>query len=388
MMGYEEDKNFFKNLIRDVLEDLAIDIAELKFPNWYPELIEGIFCEVYGLSGLASWAFNYLEKYKDSSSAKIIGDRLFCLIDGKSELQPQRISENRREKLKRTLLLAAPKERLEYGFHEIYMLNGIRITIYSGDRTKPGQDIMVFRKYLIERGTFETLAEKGTIPGEAADIFKAMVHSGYNVLFSGQVRSGKTTFLRTWQSYEDETLEGLAVATDPETPWHNLMPKAPIMQLVADGGELEQLTKSILRGDNDYIIMEEMRDGTAYNVALEMLATGTRRSKMTIHDRNPRNIPYKMASKIKEKYGGDMKNLLRQIYSSYDFCLHFQQDERDRSKKYLMGIYRFRWNEKEEGQMQEVCTFNIDKKNWSWNADGLLDEDEPIKTLISKMQRS
>ena len=148
------------------------------------------------------------------------------------------------------------------------------------------------------------------------------------------------------------------------------------------------MTKSILRGDNDYIIMEEMRDGTAYNVALEMLATGTRRSKMTIHDRNPRNIPYKMASKIKEKYGGDMKNLLRQIYSSYDFCLHFQQDERDRSKKYLMGIYRFRWNEKEEGQMQEVCTFNIDKKNWSWNADGLLDEDEPIKTLISKMQRS
>ena len=97
------------------------------------------------MAGLAPWAYDMDEKYRSSSSAKLIGDRLYCLIGGKSCLQPQRISKRRREQLKRTLLLATPHERLEYGFHEVYLRNGIRITIYSGDRTKEGQDIMVFR---------------------------------------------------------------------------------------------------------------------------------------------------------------------------------------------------------------------------------------------------
>ena len=57
--------------------------------------------------------------------------------------------------------------------------------------------------------------------------------------------------------------EGLAISTDPETPWDIIMPEAPLMQLVADGEELETLTKSLLRGDNDYVILEEMRDAKA-----------------------------------------------------------------------------------------------------------------------------
>ena len=46
------------------------------------------------------------------------------------------------------------------------------------------------------------------------DSFKVMVKIGFNVLFAGQVRSGKTTFMQVWQRYEAKTLEGLAIATD------------------------------------------------------------------------------------------------------------------------------------------------------------------------------
>ena len=100
-------------------------------------------------------------------------------------------------------------ERLEYGFHELYLHNGIRITIYSGHRTKENQEIMVFRKYVLENYTFGELAEKGTIPEAAIPLFLAMIEAGFNIMFSGQVRSGKTTFLRVWQSHEDPELEGL-----------------------------------------------------------------------------------------------------------------------------------------------------------------------------------
>ena len=263
IMGYERERIFFQERIRDILSDRGLQ--NTPFPPWYRDLAEGVFHEVYGLAGLAPWVYDVTEEYRNSSSAKLIGDRLYCLIDGKSVLQPQRISAKRREQLKRSLLLASPRERLEEGFHEVYLHNGIRITIFSGERTKPEQDVMVFRKYILQNLTFETLAELETIPAEAVPLFRLLVKIGLNILITGPVRSGKTTFLQIWQQEEDPTLEGLAVATDPETPWHEIMPDAPLMQLIADGKDLDRLTRSLMRGDNDYILLEEMRDAAAGN---------------------------------------------------------------------------------------------------------------------------
>ena len=281
---------------------------------------------------------NDTDAYRMSSSAKLIGDRLYCLIDGKPRLQPQRISGRRREQLKRTLLLATPHERLEYGFHEVYLRNGIRITIYGGTRTKPDQEIMVFRKYVLEELDFESLVERKTIPAGAVPLFLAMIGAGVNVLFAGQVRSGKTTFLQIWQRHERTDLEGMALATDAETPWHKIMPEAPLMQLVADGKALEEMTKSLLRGDNDYLLMEEMRDGTAFRMALDMTSTGTSRCKATIHERNGVNIPYRMASKIRERYGGNEQQLIAQVFQNFDYVIELCQDPVDKSKKIMKGM--------------------------------------------------
>lgn len=366
IIGYEKEVGYYKERIREILRDRKL--SDSWFPPWYPDLTEGVFAELYGLSGLAPWAYDMCEKYKTSSSAKIIGDRMYCLIDGRSELQPQKIPERRRQQLKRTLLLATPRERLEYGFHEVYLHNGIRITIYSGERTKQGQDVMVFRKYVLKELTFEEIARLGTIPLEAVDLFKAMVAIGFNVIFAGQVRSGKTTFMQTWQKYEDRSLEGLAIATDPETPWHEIMPDAPIMQLIADGKELEGLTKSLLRGDNDYILLEEMRDATAFKLALDITSTGTMRSKATIHDNDAVNIPYKMASKIRESYGGDGNELIAQVYKNFDYILEFSQHPVDKSKKVMKGITELHYDqEKDRVHATAICRYDFAKEQWQWN---------------------
>lgn len=375
IIGLPEDVKYFKDKITGILRRKGL--INHSFPSYYDSLVDGIFHENWGLAGLAPWAFDSTEEYKNSSSAKIIGNRMYCLIDGVETLQKQMLSEKRRLQLKKALLLDKPDERLEYGFHEVYLNNGIRVTIFSGNRTKPGEDIMVFRKYVIKELSFEKMAAYGTIPKEIIPLFHTMIAIGFNVLFSGQVRSGKTTFMICWQKYEDEKLEGLAIATDPETPWHKIMPKAPIMQIVADGDDLNKITKSLLRGDNDYVLLEEMRDATAFNIMLDITSTGTQRSKGTIHTNNAFDVPYKMASKIVAEYGGNINSVIAQVFQNINYVFEFIQLPNNKSKKILKGISEFRYDQiKDCCSIHEICRFNFYDNTWEFKADIGIDKRE------------
>ena len=365
IMGYREEMQEYKAKIGRIVEEKGL--SEVPYPEWYKNITEGIFNELYGLAGLAPWAYDEKEEYTSSSSAKLIGDRLFCLIDGVSVLQPQRISRERREQLKRTFLMAAPKERLEQGFHEVYLQNGIRITIYSGDRTKEDQDVMVFRKYLLNRMTFEELERLETIPEGSSELFRLFVRTGMNVLFAGPVRSGKTTFLQIWQSYEDPKLEGAAIATDPETDWYSIMPEAPIMQLVADGRQLEEITRPLMRGDNDYIILEEMRDAAAFMTALEIAAVGTGRCKATVHTGNAELLPFMMAEKIRHRYGGNSEDIIKRIADCFDLAFEMRQEEDDRAIKRLTAITQF-YIDPATGRpvCSKLLEYDITAEKWKW----------------------
>ena len=369
IMGYEEETAYYKSRIDDIINSYP-EYKNTIVPPWYKTLSEGIFAELYGLSGLEPWAYNRTEDYKHSSSAKLIGDKLYCLIDGRSQLQPQRISKARRQQLKRALLMATPRERIETGFHEVYLHNGIRITIYSGERTKEGEDIMIFRKYLLTELTFEKLAGLGTIPSDAVELFKVMVKIGFNVLFAGQVRSGTTTFMQVWQRYEDKTLEGLAIATDPETPWHIMMNDTPIMQLIADDKDLEELYKYLLRGDCDYILLEEMRDAAAFKIAMDITSSGTMRSKATIHAADPQDIPFKMASAIISRYGGNFKGIISQIFRNFNYVIELCQMPGSRNKKILNSISEYRYDiNRDRVSIHYICKLDWETGKWMWKFD-------------------
>lgn len=365
IMGIEKDAETLKDSIRAILT--AENLLAEPFPPYYPNLTEALFAELYGLSGIAPWAFDWTDEYKESSSAKLIGDRLYCLIDGRSVLQPQRIPAQRRAQLIHALLLATPKERVETGFHEVYLNNGIRVTIYSGEKSKKDQDIIVFRKYVMKNLSFEALAAKGTFPFEAIPLFKAMCRIGFNVVFAGQVRSGKTTFLQTWQACEDPSLEGVAVATDPETHWEQILPDAPLMQLVADGKDLLQIEKSLKRSDADYVILEEMRDAISYSLFLGITNLGTTRSKGTIHDNSALNIPYKMASAIASELGGDQQAMIAQLFSNIHFVFELCQLPENKAQKRLTGIWEYRYDPREDRVYAiPLCRYHMDRDSWDW----------------------
>jgi pilus assembly protein CpaF len=361
IIGYPGEVAFFKEKIKKMLKKYDVDIASI--PPWYESAVDGIYHENWGMAGVAEW---FSKGYEGSSSAKIIGEKIFFMRDGVMRLMPQKISKNRREQLIRSFLLLSPGERLDKDFHEIYLLDGTRITVFSGKMAKKDQDVIVFRRYIIPSYTFEEQAMRGTIPVGAVPLFKAMVRMGPNIVVAGQVRSSKTTFLSTWQSYEAPELEGVMVETDPEIPLHLMAPDSPIIQLIADNEELRKISKNLLRSDADYFILAEARDGNALDTALRIAAKGTRRMKLTFHCKNPLDFPYDAAWEIVKSTGGDLNMTAQKVAVSFDYIFHFIQ-LKNKNQKRLRGIYELCMDRgKGSIDITGICSYDYRNDCWRW----------------------
>ncbi|PKM85327.1 MAG: ATPase [Firmicutes bacterium HGW-Firmicutes-11] len=361
IIGYKDEIGYFKEKIAAKLRDL--DALATGFPAWYESLEDGIYHENWGLAGIAQW---FSPEYGNSSSAKIIGERIYFLLNGRMTRMPQIIKTERREQLVRALLLLTPEERMDNEFHELYRIDGTRVTVFRERMTKKEQDVIVFRRYVIPTYSFQEQAARGTIPYDSIPLLEAMVDTGYNVAFTGAVRTAKTTFLSTWQSREDPMLEGVMVETDPEIPLHRIMPDAPILQLIADNERLGKITKNLLRSDADYFIMAEARDGNALDTAIRIASKGTRRMKITFHCRDPFEFPYDVAWEIVNAKGGDIHFAASRVAGSFDYLLHFIQ-QKDKSKKRLYGIYEIGLTHPlREIRIRQICKYDTSADRWYW----------------------
>jgi len=362
IIGIPDHVNYFKDLIRKYLEDNAK--TNLPYPKWYKNIIDGIFHEVWGLAGISAWM-----DIPESSSAKIIGESIYYLTDGKMILQEQKISPQRFGALKKALLLLTPEIPQSSSNIEILMHSGERVTIYSSPLTKPGQEIMVFRKYVVFNYTLEEQVRRGTIPKEAVGMLKSLAKVGFNILFCGAVRTAKTTMLTTFQLLEDPNLEGVLIESNAEIPLHKLMPNSPIMQLVCDGDELSGITKKLMRSDGDYIICGEARDGNMLSLLVEIANRGTRHCKSTIHLTDVFDLPYDMANMIVNKKGGNLDHTIIKVAKSFHYVFSFIQLA-DRSKKRLKGIYEIRYDYLSHRiSIHEICRYEPDTDSWSFTYD-------------------
>ena len=361
IIGCEKEKAFFKKRIVELAVQWSV--VGMPFPPWYEDISDAVYHENWGLAGLAEW---FGPRYAQSSSAKLIGDRVYFMDGGRMRLMPQRIERDRVDQMIRAFLLMTPSERMDKSYYELYLLDGTRVTIYTEPMAKTGQVSMVFRRYIIPKLSFEEQAARGTIPAAAIPMFEAMVRIGFNVVFLGAVRTAKTTFLSTWQSYEDPLLEGVMVETDPEIPLHKLMPSAPVLQLIADGKQLSDIAKNLLRSDADYFILAEARDGIALDTAVRLASKGTKRMKMTYHSRSPIRFPLEAAVEIVKSCGGDIQLTMKRVAASFDYLFHFVQLA-DKGRKRLDGIYQMALDEKGEINIDRICKYHHDSDSWSFS---------------------
>lgn len=360
IIGYPKEREFFKTRIHQLVQEAGSETCV--YPSWYESLEDAIYHENWGLTGLAQW---FSPGFASSSSAKIIGDRIYFMRKGRMELMPQRIRAERRDQLIKSFLLLTPEERMDKDYYETYLLDGTRVTVFTEPMAKKNQTSIIFRRYIVPSLSFEEQARRGTIPEKAIPFFRSMVKVGYNVVFLGAVRTAKTTFLTTWQSYEDPTLEGVMVETDPEIPMDKILPTAPIVQLIADGDDLKKISKNLLRSDADYFILAEARDGIALDTAVKLAAKGTKRMKLTFHSRLPAQFPLEAATEIVKQTGGELNLTMNMIASGFDYLFHFIQLA-DKSQKRLKGIYQMNLTEDKEILVEPVCLYDQQKDNWTF----------------------
>jgi len=372
IIGHKKDVLAYHKAIAKVLDARGLRGC-FDIPSWYESEEDAIFHEVWGLAGMAQW---WRGPWADSPSAKIIGDEVFFLKDGKMRRMPQRIEAHRREQLIRAFLLLSPEERLDKDFHEIYLLDGCRVTVFKGSMAKKGRDTIIFRRYIVPEYTLGEQAARGTIPKASIPMFVAMARSGYNVVFCGSVRSAKTTFLSTWQRLEDPVLEGVMVETDPEIPLHKLMPGSPVVQLICDGERLKAVSKNLLRSDADYFIIAEARDGVALDTAVRIARKGQGRMKMTFHTRDPLSFPEDAAVEIVRSFGGDIRETAIRVAGSFDYIFHFVSVHRENVKK-LCGVYEvgkvtegsnaYSIEERTRGwYVREICRYDFTRNDWTF----------------------
>lgn len=334
ILGKENEKNYFLGQIKTAVS--AMGKENTPYPSWYDSLSEAIFHELWGMAGMAEW---FSAEYRNSTSAKIIGNRIYFLTKEGMKLMPQTISAERREQLIRALLLANPKEKAGKNHYEIYMADGTRVTVFKNALVKGGQDVIIFRRYVIQNFSLAELARIGMMNAQQYQAVMKMATSGKNVAIVGELRSGKTTFLSAMLKAENPNLEGVLIETDPEIPIDRILPEAPIVQLIADGEEMEGIVKNLMRSDADYFVFGEARDGVALNTALRVAERGGRRLKMTYHITNPLDFPLAVGHEIALKYGGDAKMHALRAALGFDFLIHLVSEH---GVKIVKDIYEVR----------------------------------------------
>ncbi len=332
----------YKNKITKFLKKNGEEDTE--FPPYYESLVEGIFEENWGFAGLAEW---FSPKYRHSQSAKIIGNKIFFFSEGEEKLQVQTISDNRREQLKRALMENIKNEAHNKDYYEFQLETGERVAIIQEVEptfglAKKGSESIIFRRYLVEKLTFEEQANRGTISDEMVELFKLMIPLGFNVLFTGCVRTAKTTMLETWLSYYATcpSLEIVLVEPNPEIPLSAMLPNFPVIELITGGSKdnIEEMKQIILRSDCDTIVMGEARTAVDLLLFMQIMSKGARRSAGTYHTNTPEDICYNISSEICIQTGSNVDYMTAKVASNLDYVFYMVQLE-DKSQKRLESVY-------------------------------------------------
>ena len=91
IIGYEKEVGYLIDKIDEFIK--SKNYFSVPYPSWYESLAEGIYHENWGMAGMAEW---FGERFRNSSSAKIIGNDIFYLDRGKMKLMEQKISKDRK----------------------------------------------------------------------------------------------------------------------------------------------------------------------------------------------------------------------------------------------------------------------------------------------------
>lgn len=198
--------------------------------------------------------------------------------------------------------------------------------------------VMTIRKFPKEFFTMEKLIEMGSITKEAAEFLKCLVRAGYNIFISGGTGSGKTTFLNVLSNYIPDNERVITIEDSAELQIKGI---PNLVRLETRNANVEgenaitmsQLIKAALRMRPDRIIVGEVRDVAAMDMANSML-TGHDGSISTGHGNSAREMMIRLETMILMGYDMPVLAIRQQLAAAIDIVVHLGR-LRDHSRRVL-----------------------------------------------------
>lgn len=198
--------------------------------------------------------------------------------------------------------------------------------------------VMTIRKFPKEFFTMERLIEINSITGEAAYFLKLLVKARYNIFISGGTGCGKTTFLNVLSNYIPSNERIITIEDSAELQIKNV---PNLVRLETRNANVEgenaitmsQLIKSALRMRPDRIIVGEVRDAAAMDMANSML-TGHDGSISTGHGNSAKEMMLRLETMILMGYDMPILAIRQHLSAAIDIVVHLGR-LRDNSRRVL-----------------------------------------------------
>jgi len=202
---------------------------------------------------------------------------------------------------------AIARPALDFGLHhpivDAILPDGSRVAaMYPGCAV--GGVGLTIRKFRRNWFSVDELVANGMLAPEAADILRAAIRDGRNILLSGGTGTGKTTVQKALIDCVPDNERLVIIEDSPELKIDRANAFRCVAQrevwgandkLIAAGVTLRTLVKASLRHRPDRIVIGEVRDAEAFDL-VDAMNTGHRGSISTIHANSPRQALSRLAS--------------------------------------------------------------------------------------------
>lgn len=279
-----------------------------------------LFQEWIGYAAAYPWF--YERQYANSAKMQIIGTQLFFSEHGEYRAYNHQFSsEERAEQLRRSLIRHAPHVRLDHSqpsaefpiVDPLWPERLLRLSIWTEPRVWNGFETLTFRRQITEHMSFDDQAGTGMIAAESVPFWEAFVATYPNLVISGQVDSGKTTFANTvvWEQLRqaERSMGVIMIEKHPESTLPMTVSGHRFIPIQASDSELMDVGIQSLRHDPDVVFMTEMRwsEWQLYLFAGEKAHRGL---IGTYHTKEAEDVPYQGAFAVYANAGGSLRGHL------------------------------------------------------------------------------
>lgn len=261
------------------------------------------------------------------------------------------------------------------------LLDGSRVNVVLPPVALNGA-VMTIRKFPKLFFTMERLIDIGSVTRDAAYFLQSLVKAKYNIFISGGTGSGKTTFLNVLSNYIpcDERVITIEDSAELQITGIPNLVRLETRNANVEGENaitMSQLIKTALRMRPNRIIVGEVRDAAAMDMANSML-TGHDGSISTGHGNSAKEMMLRLETMILMGYDMPVLAIRKQIAAAIDIVVHLGR-LRDNSRR-VLEICEVLDVDKGEIQMNTLYRFEEHGEK-----DGkIIGEIVPVNNMIKK----